>query len=573
MNGWRAALLLPLILASPVLPQTSDVLTGQYNNSRTSANLHETTLTPVNVSANTFGLLFTQTVDANLFAQPLYASGLTLNGATHNVVFAATMHNSVYAFDADTPQAALWQVSLGAPVMTGLNFQAGILSTPVIDAGTKTLFVLTYTSESGAAVYRLHALNLLTGAEITNVMVQGAVAGTGDDSQNTSCVAGNGGSVPPPCIPFVAGEVFQRPALLEDTAHGIVYLTFGVVSTDETTRPYHGWLIGYSYSGSAFAQTMMFNSTQNATQTGRPCTGASPATNQCGHGGGIWMSGRGPTMDSRGIYAVTGNGGYGGPGTGNWSQSALRLNGSGVVEDYFTPNNYNFLNDYDLDLGDAGVLLFTSTNAAAPNLALAAGKMGTVYVLNRANLGGFNGVNSGALQVFTETPQGCGTGPGKDQCYEIHSPAFWARTKAAPILYIWAYGDVLRAWDFDAATNQFAPDANQGAVPDQYYPGGGLAISANGNNSGIVWAIVPVTNSTPGQGALYAFDATNVGSQLWVSTDYWFATKFSIPTVAGGKVYLSTSGSPAAVQPSYSAQLRVYGLCPACSTARPHSEP
>jgi len=132
---------------------------------------------------------------------------------------------------------------------------------------------------------------------------------------------------------------------------------------------------------------------------------------------------------------------------------------------------------------------------------------------------------------------------------------------------------VLRAWDFDAATNQFAPDANQGAIPDQYYPGGGLAISANGNNSGIVWAIVPVTNSTPGQGALYAFDATNVGSQLWVSTDYWFATKFSIPTVAGGKVYLSTSGSPAAVQPSYSAQLRVYGLCPACSTARPHSEP
>jgi hypothetical protein len=563
-----AALLLPTILACPVLAQTSNVVTGQYNNSRTSANTHEATLTPLNVSVKTFGLLFTQTVDANFFAQPLYVHGLTINNTSHNVIFVATMHDTVYAFDADTPQAALWQVSLGTPVTTAPGVNVGILSTPVIDAGSKTIFVVAFSSEGGASVYRLHALNLLTGAEITNVMVQGAVAGTGDDSQATPCAAANGGSVQPPCIPFLANRVLQRPALLEDVAHKVIYLTFGVGGPNETTRPYHGWLIGYSYSGSAFTQTMVFNSTQYATQSGRPCSSASPATNQCGHGGGIWMSGRGPALDNTGIYVVTGNGGYGGPGTGNWGESVLRLNAAGVVEDSFAPNNYAYLNDYDLDLGDAGALLLTSTNTAVPNLVLGAGKIGTVYVMNRASLGGFTSANSGTIQVFTETPQGCGTGPGQAQCYEIHSPAFWARTKAGPILYIWAYGDVLRAWDFDAATNQFVPDANQGTVPAQYYPGGGLAVSANGNNSGIIWGIVPITNSAPGQGVLYAFDATNVGNQLWISTDYWFATKFTIPTVANGKVYVPTSGSPRSASQSYSPQLRVYGLCSTCPSVR-----
>jgi hypothetical protein len=550
--------LLLLTLTGPLLSQTVDVLTGQYNNSRTSANLHETILTPSNVSANTFGLLFIQTVDANFFAQPLYVHGLTIDNQSHNVVFVATMHDTVYAFDADTLQSALWQVSLGAPVTVPPGTQVGVLSTPVIDLGAQTLFVVAYASESGAAVYRLHALNLLTGAEIANVVVQAAVPGTGDDSQTTPCASGIGGSLPPPCIPFVASEVLQRPALLRDAGHGIVYLAFGANSSEETTRPYHGWLIGYHYSGGAFTQTTVFNSTRNAAQTGQACTGASPATNQCGHGGGIWMSGRGPAFDDTGIYVVGGNGGYGGPGTGNWAESALRLNGAGAVQGSFTPDNYAYLNDHDLDLGDAGAILFTSTNSAAPDLLLAAGKTGTVYVLNRDALGGFSGTNRGAVQVLT--PRGCGTGPGQGRCYEIHSPALWARTNAHPLLYLWAYGDVLRAFDFDAATNQFTPDANQGTLPTQYYPGAGLAVSANGTNGGIVWGIVPVTNSAPGQGALYAFDAANVGRQLWVSADYWFDARFTIPTIANGKVYLPTSGSPPQASPSYSPQLRVYGL-------------
>lgn len=562
------AALLVVVWAAASRAQTSNVVTGQYNNSRNGANLGETVLTPSTVSPDAFGFLFSQTVDAVFNAQPLYVQGLTIGNAVHNVVFVATMHDSVYAFDADTSQPPLWHVSLGTPVTTAAGIKLGILSTPVIDIGAKTIFVTSYTSETGASVYRLHALNLLTGAEITNVAVQGAVPGSGDGSQTTACAAANGAAIQPPCIPFVASQVLQRPALLEDPGHGTIYLAFGVIGGGEATRPYHGWLIGYSYSSGTFTQTTIFNTTQNATQVGQPCTGASPATNQCGHGGGIWMSGRGPALDPAGIYLVTGNGGYGGAGTGNWGESVLRVSGAAVVQDSFTPNNFAFLNDYDLDLGNAGPILFTSTNPTVSRLLLTAGKAGIVYVMNRARLGGFTASNSGVLQAFTATPQGCGTGPGQSECFEIHSTALWARSNASQILYIWPYGDVLRAWDFNTSTNQFAPDANQGTLPVPYYPGGGLAVSANGNRDGIVWGTAPLTGTSPGQGALYAFDATNVGKQLWASTDYWFATKFTIPTVANGKVYVQTSGSPASVSPAYSPALRVYGLCLTCAIQR-----
>ncbi len=568
-----AALLLPIILAGAVRAQVANVLTGQYNNARTSANLSETTLTPANVSTATFGLLFTQPVDASFYAQPLYVHGLTINGATHNVIFVATMRDTVYAFDADTAQAPLWSITLGNPVPTS-GLTVGILSTPVIDTSSQTLFVVAYTTEGeGPPTYRLHALNLLTGTEITNVDVQAAVPGTGDNSQTTACVSGSGGSVPPPCIPFMAGEELQRPALLEDS-HSNVYLAFGTQNGEEATHPYHGWLIGYHYSGGAFTQTVAFASTQNATQSGRPCSTAEPPSNQCGHGGGIWMSGRGPALGSTGIYAVTGNGGFGGTGTGNWGESVLRI-ASGSVQDYFTADNYANLNGNDLDLGDAGALLFSSTNTTVPNLLVAGGKAGMVYVLNRASLGGFTSTDSGAVQVLTETPQGCGTGPGQNACYEIHSQAFWARSSAAPVLYIWAWGDVLRAWDFNGSSNQFSPDLHQGTVPALNYPGGALAVSADGNSNGIVWGIIATTSSAPGQGALYAFDATNVSGPLWFSTDYWFTTKFVIPLVANGKVYVSTSASPVGTTPSYSPLLRVYGLCSSspsgCQSAKPGS--
>ena len=568
-----AALLLALLLACAARVQTPiNVVTGHYDTFRTGSNTSETILMPSNVSAATFGLLFTQPVDDIFFAQPLYVQGLTINNQTHNVVFVATMNDMVYAFDADTAQLVLWSLSLGTPITLKSGGKLGVLSTPVIDFNSNILYVATLTDERAIPVYRLHALNLFTGTDMNNIIVQAAVPGSGDDTQTTACASGNGGIVQPPCIPFLAGEQLQRAALLEDTL-GNIYLGFGALSGDESTHHYHGWLIAYSYSNGAFTRTMVFNSTQNATQSGPVCSGVTPPTNQCGHGGGIWMSGRGPALDRMGIYVVAGNGGYGGGQTGNWGESAILLNYAGIIQSSFTPAGYTNLNEYDLDLGDAGAILFSSTNTTMSNLMVAAGKTGIVYVLNRASLGGLHSGNSGAIQVFTGTTNGCGTGPGQNDCYEIHNPAFWALGSPNPMLYIWAYGDGLRVWDFNQTTNQFALDPNQGTVTASNYPGGGLAVSSNGNSNGIVWGIIATTNTSPGQGAMYAFNATNISQPLFISTDYWFSTRFTIPTVANGKVYVPTSGSPKGITPAYSPQLVVYGLCSNCPAAVRESSP
>lgn len=558
----RFAAHLFLLLASPFAawPQVfQGVLTGQFNASRTGANTQETTLTPSGVAGGTFGFLFGHNVDATVYAQPLYVPRLTINSAVHNVVIVSTLNNSVYAFDADTSQTQLWHTTLGDPVLLG-GMKVGILGTPVADPALNTLFVVALGARGDTPVYTLYALNLLTGATTAHVDIQAAVPGSGDNSRTTPCLAGDGTTVPALCVPFIASQQLQRPALLEEPSHQNIFLAFGTLNGNEATAPYHGWLLGYHFLGSGFTQVMAFNTTQNASQTGQACSTLTPPRNQCGHGGGIWMSGRGPALDPTGVYVVSGNGGFGGPGTGNWSESALRLTNVGAVADFFTPANYASLNVNDLDLGDAGAILFTSTNTAVPDLMLVAGKSGRVSVLNRENLGGLTANNTGAVQTFTGT-QNCGPGPGRQGCFEIHSMAMWPRTNASPLLYFWAQGDVPRVWDFDGTTNQFTAGAHQGTVIEPNYPGAGLSLSANGNTDGILWAIVPVIAQGPGmQGALYAFDATNVTNPIWISDDYWFASKFNTPTIAGGKVFVATSGSPDGVTPAYFPQIRVYGL-------------
>jgi hypothetical protein len=206
---------------------------------------------------------------------------------------------------------------------------------------------------------------------------------------------------------------------------------------------------------------------------------------------------------------------------------------------------------------------------------LVAGTTGVVSVLNRASMGGLSSANAGAVQTFTAATLGCGTGPGFAGCYEIHSPALWNRTTGNSALYVWAQGDVLRMWDFNPSTNLFHADANQGTLTAEDYPGGGLAVSANGNSDGIVWAVVPTNgqgsgeSGSQGQGILFAVGAENLGTQLWASTDYWFSTKFTIPTIGNGRVYVPTSALPASASPAYSPQLRAYGLCANCPQASP----
>jgi hypothetical protein len=515
-----------------LLPAQVPILTGQYDNNRTGANLNEAILTPANVNSSQFGLLFTLPVDANVVAEPLYVPGLTVQGATHNVLYIATLNNSVYAFDADNPSGSpLWKISLGTPIPSG-----GIVSTPVIDLTMLMIYVVTGTIENNTSVFRLHGINILTGNEPqASSVIQTLVPGNGDNSTRTKC--GSSTTIQP-CVPFVAGEQRQRPALLE--ANGTIYIGFGTLSANETLVSYHGWLI--AYSASTLQQTGVFLTTPNGNAApGQPL--CSTMLNPCGHGSGIWMSGGGPAADSNGIYLATGNGGWG---SGNWGESVVRLNSAAQLQDYFTPSDYVLLNNKDLDLGDAGPILLPNTN-----LILSAGKTGLAYVLNRTNLGQMVSGDTQVVQSFQASPA-CGPKAiFNSNCYEIHTPAYWARSAANPVFYVWAWGDLLRAYDL--VGNQFVPDPiPTNTLAASGFPGAGLTISANGDSNGIVWAIVPQSSG----GSLYAINASNVQQTLWTTVGIaadgtWNSTVFTAPMVNNGKVYVPTSSN----------QIRVYGLC------------
>src|SRR6202162_2144180 len=275
-------LLASISLASPALGQVS-VLTGQYDNARTTANLNETILNTSNVNVSQFGLLYSRSLDGLLYAQPLYVPSVVIPGqGTHNVIYLATLHNTVVAFDADTPSQAapLWQVNLGPsrPCCFGgfITPEMGILSTPVIDPSTSTLYVVAATVQNGSYFHWLHALNITNGQEKFGgpVSITATVPGSGYDN-----VGG--------LVTFNSANILQRSALL--LANGTVYVVFA--SIDDADY-WHGWLLGYN-AGNIQQQVFAYNSTAD------------------GQRGGIWQSGRGPVLDANGyIYFMTGNGDY-----------------------------------------------------------------------------------------------------------------------------------------------------------------------------------------------------------------------------------------------------------------------
>jgi hypothetical protein len=502
-----------IVLGSPLLAQVS-VTTAQYNISRTSANQSETVLNTSNVNPAQFGLLYSRQVDGQLYAQPLYLANVSIQGKTQNVIYVATMHNSVYAFAADgaAASAPLWQVNLGpsAPFsFPELQPECGILSTPVIDAASQTLYVVALTLEGGNSIFRLHALDTASGAEKFNgpIVVQASVRGNGFDSQNG-------------VVTFSPSNQLQRPALL--LFANSVFIGFGTASPQEPVRQYHGWML--AYDAKTLQQKLAFNTTPN------------------GGAGGIWMSGAGPAGDANGFYFVTGNGTLGQGGT---SQGVIRI--GGATGDFFIPDNWQTLNTNDWDLGSTGVILLPGTSLLAVG-----GKTGTVYVLNRANLGHLTQGNTQAAQAFQATA-GCSS----SGCHEIHHFTYWYRTAAPPLLYVWGWNDPLKA--FAMVNGQFntTPVAQNGLLPN--YPGGILALSANGAaaGSGVLWALTSAENATEGTvpGVLHAFDAANVATELWNSKmnpgdDLGNMAKYNVPTVANGKVFVAT----------FSNQLIVYGL-------------
>jgi PKD repeat protein len=523
------------------------VLTQHNDNGRTGMNLNETSLNIANVNTNQFGLVYSRPVDDQIYAQPLVMTNVSILGrGTHNLVIVATVNDSLYAFDADDPSvsAPYWQVSFLGPGivppantdMTGAcggNYKdfsgnMGIVSTPVIDPVRGTIYVLVRTKESGSTfVQRLHALDISSGAERPGspVPIAATYPGTGDGS-----VGG--------ILTFDPQRQNQRPAVT--LVNGFIYLAW---ASHCDWGPYHGWVM--CYNATNLQQVAVFVDTPN------------------GSNAGIWMSGQGLAVDDSGnLYLSTGNGTVDTSGTINRGESFLKLTRSGTnltVASWFTPYNYPIMESQDRDLGSGGVLLVPGTNRL-----FGGGKMGIAYLVNRDNMGGLSGsttADTNIIQGITVDLSGAGDN-------HIHGAPVWWDAPDGSYAYVWPESDYLRQYKFDRVQGQFASTNSYAhspaPAPLNTMPGGFLSISANGTNlgSGILWASRQFTGDANQQvrpGILFAFNAQNVGTELWDSEQFSardsvgnFA-KFCPPTVANGKVYLAT----------FSGRLNVYGLLPA----------
>jgi hypothetical protein len=502
-----------------------NVLTQRGSANRDGQFSTETYLTPGNVNSNKFGNLFSYSVDGYIAAQPLYVSGVNIpNIGVVNVVYVATTHDSVYAFNADTLGSGLplWQVSflnsgngvstepvslLGCGTVNGFT-EMGILGTPVIDASTNTMYLVAKTMEVSngvtSYVFRLHALDITSGAEKFG---------------GPEVISASFGSVN---LATFAQYDLQRPALLE--SNGTIYIAFGSNGCDQNA---HGWLL--AYSASSLQQLAVFNT--------------SPGVN---YGSSIWMSGIGPAADSNGnVYVSTANGTFdANTGGADYGDTILKLGLNGAtfsVLDYFTPSNQAKMKSGDLDLGSGGVVLLPNDGyTQSSTLALAEGKTGTIYLLNTSNMGKYdtkNGGDGNEEDVIGATQQMYG------------APVYWNG-----YVYTAARQDHIKA--FSVGNGMLSSTwAFESSAP--YTLAGVPALSANGNENGILW-LVRNTNNTGGVMELSAFNVWPNITELYNTQQIsgrdalGTAPHFATPLVANGKVYVGTQ-----------TQVKVYGLFPA----------
>ncbi len=529
--AWRMrfAMMLPVSLFFALGAQAQTNVATQHNdNSRTGQNNYETILTPSNVNSNTFGRLFSYQLDGQAYAQPLYVAGVTMGsgtvqaGSTHNVVFVATQHDSVYAFDADSNGGSnaspLWKITLldslhgagwGATTVPSgdvgtddINPEIGITATPVIDTNTNTLYVVGKTKENGNYFQRLHALDITTGAEKSGSPVTLSAQVNGN---------GNGSS----------GGVLRWDAKLENNRAGLlllngtVYIAFAAHGDQ---GPYHGWIL--AYNAATLQQTSVFCPTAN------------------GAASGIWMSGAGlaaDTINSGRLFVATGNGAFNATAPYNNSMSygddLIRIetsSGAMRVSDQFTAFNQNYLSTNDLDLGSGGVLLLPDQSSGPTHLMVQASKEGRIYLVNRDNLGGYNSSSDNIVQEIVGQIGGV-----------WGSPAYWNGH-----IYFWGSNDSLKSFSFSNGSigNNTASSSENGG-----YPGPTPSISSNGSSNGIVWDVLSSAYTSGGPAVLLAHDATNVSNTLYSSNQNSSrdnpggAVKFAVPTVTNGKVYVGTS--------------------------------
>jgi hypothetical protein len=484
------------------------VYTHHYDNARLGANLSETALTPATVSPATFGKIASYPIDGLSFASPLYVANVDIPGqGTYNIVYVVTEHNSIYAFDADgVGPNPLWHVSFLGPGVTtvpcadvgecgDIPLEIGITGTPVIDPATNTLYVVVKTKE-GSSSYptRLHALDLATGAEKLGgpILIQASVPGTG---------LGSSGGV----LTFLSLRENQRPALL--LHGGILYIGF---ASHGDNQPFHGWILGYN--ATTLQQTFAWCATPN------------------NEGAGIWHGGGGLATDASGdIYFATGDGTFTvGSGGSDYGDSVIRMSPGGGVLDYFAPFDQLSLDQNNLDLSSGGIVLLPDQPGPHPHLMISSGKNKTIYLLDRDNLGHYNAAdNSNAVQTL----------PNIFASGSFINPVYFNGN-----VYFCSISGHVQAFHLNNGLLTTSPTTQ--SAETYGYPGGAMAISANGTSDAILWAIQ--RNGTSAPGVLYAYDANDLGTVLYNSNAAGardvldFGTKFAPPIVANGKVFVTT---------------------------------
>jgi len=509
-----AAILLPAAISLGTGHAQINVLSANYGNDRTNANLQETQLTPANVATGSFGKIGTLPVDGQVYAQPLYVSGLNLPGqGVQNVLFVFTQHNSVYAYDADRVQAPVlyWSANLGPSVPTSLfddysdiQPEIGILSTGVIDLQRGVLFVVSMNLVYGSPMFQLHALDLTNGAERLNgpVFISAEAAGTGDGSWEDGVLA------------FDPAWQIQRPGLV--LANDAVYVCFG---SHGDQGSWHGWLMTFDASDLG-RQLGVFATTPN------------------GFGGSIWQSGRAPAVDDSGnVYMITGNGDY--DGVSDFGESFLKFSGATpLLVDWYTPLIWETLSDGDEDLS-AGPAFIPGTR-----LMVGGDKSGQLYLLDGNYMGHLAPLTSSNVQTI-QAVQDSG----------IYDFAIWSRTDGAYV-YLQEEESILKAYRISDGTLEPTPVSVSTEWSHTSFAG--LAISANGgtDGTGILWETTGYQFDSAVDGALRAFDASDLTHELWNSEmtggpdRLGTFSKFAIPTVANGKVYV----------PTFAGVVAVYGL-------------
>ncbi len=523
-------LLTALLVACALLvsqPASAQVTTSQYDNARTGAYLAEKTLSPSNVNAKHFGKLFTLPVDGDVYAQPLYLPGVDVPGqGKHNVLYIATENDTVYAFDAEgNPRTPLWQTSFVAPKsgvaplsrdIVQCPFIApvvGITSTPVIDLKSGTLYVLARTRERISSgenfVQRLHALAITNGVEKFGgpVEIKASVPGSGAGSSNGS-------------VAFDPLRENPRAALL--LANNVVYLSW---ASSCDVGPYHGWVL--AYDAETLKQTGVFNASPDADQSG------------------IWAGDTGPAADRDGnVFVATGNGKFDAGSKGrDYGDSLLKLGlGSDglALRDYFTPANQEQLDASDADLGSGGPVLLPDQPGPHPHLLLIGGKGATLYLLDRDRLGKYQkDTHMDPVQTIPAASDILG------------SMGYWNQH-----VYFLGSQDVLRDFALDNGRLVLKATAHGPKFTD---PGATPTISADGAKNGIVWVIETRTWDGRNRNAvLHAYDAADVTKELYNTEQNSnrdrpaTALRFTIPTVANGRVYIGTKN-----------EVAVYGILPA----------